>query len=93
MPFLSVVTVTPVYLRPFLLVGATLVPSLHKAVIAVDGIRKNAQLETKTAMARSVEATSKRPDVISQLLAIVQNKGEKVNFTHKEVTSEMWIGM
>jgi len=93
MPFLSVVTVSPVYVRPLLQIGAAMVPSLLKAVIAVDGIKRNAQKETKMAMARSAEATSKRPDVISQLLAIVQDKGEKVNFTHNEVTSEMWVGV
>lgn len=75
------------------MIGAVLVPSLLKAVIAVEGIKKTAQKETKTAMARTAEATSKRRDIISQLLAIVHDKGEKVNFSHKEVTSEMWTGM
>lgn len=93
MPFLSVVTMAPVYLRPFILAGATAIPKLLKAVIAVDGIRRTAVRETKTGMARSAEATSKRYDVLSQLVAIVQEKGEKVNFTQKEVTSEMWTGV
>lgn len=92
MPFLSFVSVTPTYVRPFLLAGSLFVPTLFKAVMAVEGIRKTAQRETKSGMERSAVATSKRPDVISQLLSIVQDKGEKVNFTHKEVTSEMWVG-
>jgi hypothetical protein len=93
MPFLSVVTVTPVWARPFVLASAITIPKLLKAVIAVDGIRKNAVLETKAGMARTAEATSKRYDILSQLLAIVQEKGEKANFTTAEVTSEMWVGM
>ncbi|KAF2256456.1 hypothetical protein BU26DRAFT_557904 [Trematosphaeria pertusa] len=38
----------------------------------------------------SIEETSKRPDVLTQLLAIVRAKGKTVNFIHKEVISEMW---
>ena len=93
MPFLSIVTMAPSYLRPFLLIGATTIPKLLKAVLAVDGIRVTAVEETAKGKARSEDATSKRHDILSQLLAIVQEKGDKVNFTHNEVTSEMWTGV
>ncbi|KAF2635347.1 cytochrome P450 [Massarina eburnea CBS 473.64] len=93
MPFLSVVTMTPVWARPLVLATAFVTPKLLKAVIAVDGIRKTAVKETEVAAARSVESTSQRYDAISQLLNIVHEKGEKVNFTMAEVTSEMWTGI
>lgn len=93
MPFLTLLTVTPSYFRPFLLLVAVCIPSLLKAVLAVEDIKKSAIVETKAAMERTVEVTGKRPDLMSQLLAIVQEKGEKVNYTHKEITSDMWVGM
>ena len=68
-------------------------PKLLKAVIAVDGIRKTAIRETAEAMARNKDVTSKRTDFLSQLLSIVQEKGEKVNFTHNEVQSESWVAV
>jgi hypothetical protein len=50
-------------------------------------------MEAEKAKERSEEATSKRYDVMSQLLSIVQTKGEKINFTYQEVISEMWTGV
>lgn len=93
MPFLSVVSNAPVYVRPLLMVGAAAIPKLLKAVLAVDGILKTAIRETKKGMERSAEATSKRYDIISQLLYIAQENGRKANFTHHEVTIEMWTAV
>ncbi|KAH7084025.1 cytochrome P450 [Paraphoma chrysanthemicola] len=93
MPFLTLLTVTPSYTRPFLLLVAVCIPRLLKAVLAVEDIKKSAILETQAAMERSVEVTGKRPDLMSQLLAIVQDKGDKVNYTHKDITSDMWVGI
>ncbi|TID12828.1 cytochrome P450 [Venturia nashicola] len=93
MPFLTVLTVTPYYLRPVLLLVAVCIPRLLKAVLAVEDIKKSAIMETKSAMDRSIEVTGKRPDLLSQLLAIVQEKGEKVNYSHKDITSDMWVGI
>lgn len=93
MPFLTLLTVTPYYVRPLLLLVAICIPRLFKAVMAIEDIKKSAIVETKSAMDRSLEVTGKRPDLLSQLLAIVQEKGEKVNYSHKEITSDMWVGM
>ncbi|KAI4954248.1 hypothetical protein J4E91_001958 [Alternaria rosae] len=93
MPFLTLLTVTPYYIRPFLLLVAVCIPSLLKAVLAVEDIKKTAIIETKTATERTLEVTGKRPDLLSQLLAIVQEKGEKVNYSHREITSDMWVAI
>lgn len=93
MPFLTLLTVTPYYVRPFLLLVAVCIPKLLRAVLAVEDIKKTAIKETKMATERSLEVTGKRPDVVSQLLSIVQEKGSKVNYSHKEITSDMWVGM
>jgi len=93
MPFLTLLTVTPYYIRPILLLVAVCIPRLLKAVLAIEDIKKSAIVETKAAMERTSEVTEKRPDLLSQLLAIVQEKGEKVNYSHREITSDMWVGM
>lgn len=93
MPFLTLLTVTPYYTRPFLLFVAVCIPKLLRAVLAVEDIKKTAIKETKKATERSLEVTGNRPDVVSQLLAIVQDRGEKVNYSHREITSDMWVGM
>lgn len=93
MPFLTLLTVTPYYVRPFLLLVAVCIPRLLKAVLAIEDIKKSAIVETNAALERSHDVTGKRPDLMSQLLAIVQERGEKVNYSHREITSDMWVGM
>lgn len=93
LPFLHVLAAAPAYVRPFLMLGAVAVPKLLKAVIAVDGVRKTAEKETAEAQARSLEATSKRPDMVSAMLNIVRDKGEKNNFGIREIVSESWTAV
>ena len=92
-PFLSVITMAPVYARHPLLTIAVVIPKLLKSVIAVDGLRRVSIKETQNRMKESEDSTSKRHDILSQLLTIVNEKGDKVDLTHNEATSEMWTGM
>ncbi|KAF2801150.1 cytochrome P450 [Melanomma pulvis-pyrius CBS 109.77] len=93
MPFLSVVAMTPHYFRPILMACAVTVPKLLRAVIAVGGIRKIAIQNTNQQMLNTETTTSKRHDILAQLLTIVHEKGEKVNLTHNDATAEMWTGI
>jgi hypothetical protein len=93
MPFLNTLAATPSYARPLLMVGALAVPSLLKAVIAVDGVKKTAQRETYAAQARTEEASAKRVDMTSQMMGIVREKGEKSNFGVNEIVSENWVAV
>jgi hypothetical protein len=93
MPFLAILAMTPVYARPFLMVGALAVPSLFKAVLAVDGVKKTAERETYEAQARTEETTAKRVDMTSQMLSVVREKGEKNNFGLREIVSENWTAV
>lgn len=68
-------------------------PKLLKAVLAIDDIRKISIQNTKERMKDAEDSTSKRHDVLSQMLTIVHEKGEKVNFTEANVMAEMRIGM
>jgi hypothetical protein len=93
LPFLHILASAPAFARPFLMVGAICVPSLFKAVMAVDGIKATAERETYEAQERTEEATAKRPDMTSQLLGIVREKGEKNNFGLREIVSENWTAV
>jgi hypothetical protein len=46
MPFFHVLASAPTYARRFLMGGATCIPKLLKAVLAVDGVKKTAERET-----------------------------------------------
>lgn len=91
MPFLCFVSMAPSYARSALMVAAAAMPSLLRAVVAVDHIRKTAVRETAEAMART--SNSQRHDVLARLLQIVEEKGEKTGVTHHEVTGEMWAAV
>lgn len=91
MPLLSVVAMAPSYVRTFLLTLAATIPSLLRAVLAVDDIRKNAVRETAAVMAR--HSDSKRHDILSRLLEMVEKTGGKSGLTHHEVVGEMWIAV
>lgn len=91
MPFLSVVSMAPSYARSILMALAVAVPSLLRAVLAVDDIRKTAVRETEEAMARSLDL--QHHDILSRLLKIVEDTGVKTGITHHEVTGEMWVAV
>jgi hypothetical protein len=93
MPFLHILASAPAYIRPFLMICAIAIPSMLKAVLAVDGVRKTAERETYEAQARTEEATAKRVDMTSQMLGIVREKGEKNNFSVREIVSENWTAV
>jgi hypothetical protein len=93
MPFLNTLAASPPYARSLLMIGALAVPSLLKAVIAVNGVKKTAQRETYAAQARTDEVSAKRVDMTSQMMGIVREKGEKSNFGVNEIVSENWIAV
>jgi len=91
MPLLSVVAMAPTYARTLLLVAAATIPSLLRAVVAIDNIRKTAVRETEAAMARRCE--SKRHDMLSRLLEVVETQRGESGLTHHEVVGEMWVAV
>ncbi|KAF3007704.1 hypothetical protein E8E13_009541 [Curvularia kusanoi] len=91
MPFLSVMAMAPAYARTLLMIVAATIPSLLRAVLAVDDIRKSAVRETEEAMAR--QSDSQRYDMLTRLLDIIEKAGEKYGITHHEVTGEMWVAV
>jgi len=93
MPFLCIGAIAPTYVRPFIMGSAIFVPAAFRAVKAVDGIRK-AAIEAAGKRKADLDAgVPHRNDLLQQLFNIVQEKGEKVNFTSNEATLESWVAM
>lgn len=88
MPLNSVVAMAPLWARPILLYCGIAIPKVFKAIMAADGIRKTAVRETEIAQARTQDTTSKRNDILSQILSIKNAKPGSL--TINDVHVEMW---
>jgi hypothetical protein len=93
MPQNSVVAMAPFWLRPALLYCGIAIPRIFKAIMAADGIRKIAVRETEIAQARAKHLTSKRTDILSQILSIKNAKPDKltINDVHVEVWDAVYV--
>lgn len=88
MPLNSVVAMATLWLRPVLLYCGIAIPKVFSAIMAADGIRKTAVCETEIAQTRTKDLTSRRTDILSQILS---NKNEKPgSLTINDVHVEMW---
>ncbi|KAJ4330396.1 Cytochrome P450 monooxygenase acrts1 [Didymella glomerata] len=88
MPLNSVVAMAPLWVRPAILYCGIAIPKVLKAIMAADGIRKTAVRETEIAQARTQDTTSKRNDILSQILSIKNAKPGSL--TINDVHVEMW---
>lgn len=91
MPFLSVVSMAPTYARMALMMVAITIPSLLRAVLAVDDIRKASVRETQLAMARKDD--TQRYDMLSRLIDVLEKSDNSTELTHHEITGEMWVAV
>jgi hypothetical protein len=91
MPLNSIIAMAPLWIRSYLLNIGIMIPKVLKAIMAADGIRQTAVRETGIAQERTLDANSKRSDVLSQLLSITQEKKDIV--TIREVHVEMWAAV
>jgi hypothetical protein len=88
MPLNSVIAMAPLWFRPVILYCGLAIPKVFKAIMAADGIRKTAVRETEIAQARTQDATSKRNDILSQILSIKNTKPGSL--TINDIHVEMW---
>ncbi|KIX04389.1 uncharacterized protein Z518_05257 [Rhinocladiella mackenziei CBS 650.93] len=94
MPFLCMTAVAPTYIRPLILGSALVVPGSLKALKAVENIGK----ASRNCVAKRFEETSKnegprRTDILDQLFAIQQEKGDKVDFKLGDIEQEAYVGL
>jgi hypothetical protein len=93
MPVLCISAIGPSYLRPLIMTSAIFIPAALKAVKAIDGIRKAAVAAAGKRMKSIEDGAAARHDMLQQLFDIVREKGEKVNFSSREVTLEAYVAM
>jgi hypothetical protein len=91
MPLNSFVAMAPLWIRSYLLNIGITIPKVLTAIIAADGIRQTAVRETGIARERTLDTNSKRSDILSQLLSIMQEK--KDILTIEEIHVEMWAAV
>lgn len=93
MPVLCISAIGPTYLRPLIMGSAIAIPAAFRAVKAIDGIRKAAVIAAGKRMKENADGVPHRHDMLQQLFDIVQEKGEKVNFSSDEATLEAYVAM
>lgn len=93
MPVLCISAIAPYYLRPLIMCSAIVIPAVFRAVKAIEGIQQAAIAATQKRLGEMRAGEATRTDMLQQLFAIVQEKGEKVNFSEREATLEAFIAM
>ncbi|KAF2747656.1 cytochrome P450 [Sporormia fimetaria CBS 119925] len=93
LPVLSVSAVAPAYYRPALMAASAFSPAVRRAVKATQTVRE-ASLDCVTKRKREIaKGSANRYDLLQQLMDIVRDKGEKMNFSDKEVSLQAWQNM
>ncbi|EOA91723.1 uncharacterized protein SETTUDRAFT_152774 [Exserohilum turcica Et28A] len=93
MPVLCVAAVASNYMRPLVMGSAIAIPVVFKALKALESIRNAAVIATKKRVKEVEDGKVPRNDMLQQLFDIVQEKGEKANFSGREVTLEAYVAM
>jgi hypothetical protein len=73
--------------------SAMVVPSVLRAVKAIDGIRKAAVAAAGKRINNIESGNPVRNDMLQQLFDIVREKGEMINFSSREATMEAYVAM
>lgn len=93
LPLIAVSAVSPSYIRPLLQLSGIAIPGVLKAVKALDGILQ-ASFQASGKRKNDLDnGVVHRSDLLQQLFDIVREKGEKVNFSTKEVTLESYVAL
>lgn len=93
-PSFLTAAIAPTYLRPLVLTSAILSPAARRALKAVDRVAVAARSCVAGRRAKTVGDDGSTPhDLLHQLLGIVQDKGEKVDFGVGEVEYEVYTAL
>lgn len=93
LPPMIIAAVAPVYYRPFILGSSIIVPATRRAIQGLDGIRIAALTAVAQRRKQVEDGTANRYDLLQQMMDIVHEKGDGVNFTHSEVSLNCWTDM
>lgn len=93
-PAITTAAVAPSYIRPIILTSAILNPAARRALKAIDHIAAAARICVAKRREKTVgDDSSARHDLLHQLLGIVREKGEKVDFGVPEVEYEAYVAL
>lgn len=92
-PFVCQIAIAPSYLRPLISAMMAVVPAVAAAAKSLESIRTAALAAVGGRMKSIQEGTPQRGDMMNQLFDIVHDKGEKVDFSHREVALESYSAM
>ncbi|KAH7413960.1 cytochrome P450 [Phaeosphaeria sp. MPI-PUGE-AT-0046c] len=92
-PFVCTVAVAPWHIRPFVGALIAIVPAAVAAARSLDLIRTATLTAVGGRMKSIQEGVPQRGDIMNQLFDIVHEKGEKVNFSHREIALETYSAM
>ncbi|KAI9708220.1 MAG: hypothetical protein M1820_004174 [Bogoriella megaspora] len=93
LPLLGFAAVSPTYMRNLIMFAAILNPSTFRAVKHISGITDAALKNTARRREDSEKENLQRNDLLSQLFRVERERGEQIDFTHKEIALESWAGV
>jgi len=79
--------------RPLVLACLNLLPRIRKGWTSAAGVQKAAIDAVEKRKEEMDNGSADRTDMLQNLVKIVDEKGDKVNFTLQEVTLEVWVAM
>ncbi len=93
LPPMTVASVSPSYIRPFIFPTALVFPATRKAIEGLKNIRKAAtDCVTRRRQEMEIGKESRR-DILDKLFAVKAEKGEKVDFGIDEIEQESYVAM
>lgn len=94
LPVLAVISELPTYVRTFCLIGGAMIPRVFAALSAVKDIEVAAEscvAERQSSLDNGCRNESK--DILSSLMDIAVEKGDKVDFGPTEVKVEVYVAL
>ena len=93
LPPMTVASVSPTYMRPFIFPTALVFPAVRKAIEGLKNIQK-AAADCVTRRRQEIESGKEsRRDILDKLSAVKAEKGEKVDFGIDEIEQESYVAM
>lgn len=95
LPFITVMSVIPSYLRPVVAISAFFLPSVRRLFKAIDTIAGAARacVAERQERLHTSDKESPRRDLLQQLFDIYEEKGTEVNFGLEDMAKESYSAM
>lgn len=92
LPLILTVAIAPIYSRPFILASSLFSSTVRKGLKAIDHIAQAAR-DCVAARLKKIDNSLIEEDLLQQLLTVVSEKGEKVDFGISQVQHEAYVAL